>query len=553
MLMATTMAINQIARLRNCGIFVDFSWPSGLPDFKKYNLVYGWNGTGKTTLSRVLRSLETRSSPTHGDVRLVIDNRPVDGSMFPQAAASIRVFNRDFVQASVFSTDGTLAPIFVLGKENVEKQKRIEDLRKRRELEEAARIQALVVKGAAETAIDKLCIDEAKNIKDLLRSTGANPYNNYDKATFRARIQKMIAAKDPNSFLLEEADRESRVKQLSSTPKSAVATLAYTFPDLSILRDRVEALLSKTVVSAVIDKLREAPVRARWVHEGLSLYHNSDDKCCAFCDQPLPAGRLAALEAHFSDEYERLANDLERLERELHKVESETNVARPNRAELYDDLGPSFVSAETDLLEGLLSVRGFLKDLFATIKGKRQRMFEAVRLDVAIPPLKAALVSSVNAVISKHNAFTDKFQSHVVSARKALEDHRVAATVPEFIRLSDAEVLRKQEVADRIAAVKRLDEETRDLEREVVEHLRPAQELNSDLLNYLGHDELKLEVNKTGYSIHRRGVPAQSLSEGERTAIALLYFLKSLEDKSVGGLSKAVVVLDDPVSSLGRV
>ncbi len=38
-------------------------------------------------------------------------------------------------------------------------------------------------------------------------------------------------------------------------------------------------------------------------------------------------------------------------------------------------------------------------------------------------------------------------------------------------------------------------------------------------------------------------------SEGERTAIAFLYFLKSLQDKSFD-LANGIVVIDDPVSSL---
>ncbi len=87
------------------------------------------------------------------------------------------------------------------------------------------------------------------------------------------------------------------------------------------------------------------------------------------------------------------------------------------------------------------------------------------------------------------------------------------------------------------------------MEREIVEHQRPAEELNKDLHRYLGHDELRLEVKQIGYMIMRRDSQAHSLSEGEMTAIALLYFLKSLEDRRFD-LKKGVVVLDDPVSSL---
>ena len=60
---------------------------------------------------------------------------------------------------------------------------------------------------------------------------------------------------------------------------------------------------------------------------------------------------------------------------------------------------------------------------------------------------------------------------------------------------------------------------------------------------------MRLKVKDTGYVLVRHGVPADSLSEGERTALALLYFLKSLGDRRFD-LKEGVVVLDDPVSSL---
>ena len=97
--------------------------------------------------------------------------------------------------------------------------------------------------------------------------------------------------------------------------------------------------------------------------------------------------------------------------------------------------------------------------------------------------------------------------------------------------------------------VKKLEREIAQLEQEIVEHRRPATELNEDLKNYLGYGELQLAIKETGYEITRNGDPAQSLSEGETTAIALLYFLKSLDDRRFDS-AKGVVVLDDPVSSL---
>ena len=73
--------------------------------------------------------------------------------------------------------------------------------------------------------------------------------------------------------------------------------------------------------------------------------------------------------------------------------------------------------------------------------------------------------------------------------------------------------------------------------------------MNADICSYLGRGELTFEIQGSGYQISRNGTPAKNLSEGERTAIAFLYFLKSLGDKSFS-LKDGIVVIDDPVSSL---
>ncbi len=54
------MSIIRIERLRDYGIFRDFTWPDDLPAFGRYNLIYGWSWSGKTTLSRLFRALEAR-------------------------------------------------------------------------------------------------------------------------------------------------------------------------------------------------------------------------------------------------------------------------------------------------------------------------------------------------------------------------------------------------------------------------------------------------------------------------------------------------------------
>lgn len=38
----------KVSKLKKFGIFRDFSWDANTPDFARFDLIYGWNKSGKT-------------------------------------------------------------------------------------------------------------------------------------------------------------------------------------------------------------------------------------------------------------------------------------------------------------------------------------------------------------------------------------------------------------------------------------------------------------------------------------------------------------------------
>lgn len=543
--------ITRISRLQGCGVFRDFSWPNDLLDFGRYNLIYGWNGTGKTTISRILRDLELGRKPAAGRIQLIIGTEEVPGERFSQVSVPIRVFNRDFIEESVFRKDGgELPPIFVFGKESVEKQKEVEKLRQQLEAAQSRLTQADTKKEEAERQFDRFCIDRARAIKDALRSSGQSRYNNYDKSDFRRDAEKMAEAGNSAAYRLTDAERDRLLKQHQAVPKPKIQELTYRFPDFGTIISRVSELLTTTVVSETIEALKNDPSLADWTRKGLQLHREREAERCLFCEQPMPGDRLAALEKHFSDQYEQFMRRLDQLIEELKKASSETaKLQLPNKAEVYDDLRPDFEAAETGVREALKATQSFFEAAMRQLDGKKHRPFERVELQLEPSLVDVGSVQQLNAVIRKHNQGCDDFEARVREARDRLALDIIAAELEEFVQLRGAVKQGTEEVQSAKGEVQRLERQIGQLEREIVEHLRPAEELNEDLHKYLGHDEIRFEIRETGYSITRGGVPAKALSEGEMTAIALLYFLKSLQDKEFN-LQRGVVVIDDPVSSL---
>ena len=543
--------ITRISRLRSCGVFQNFTWPSDLSEFGRYNLIYGWNWTGKTTLSRLFRDLELVRPPTMGEAVLCIDGSDFRGENFPQSNLQVRVFNREFIHENVFPVEGNDMPaILVLGAENVEKQKKVELLREHGATAKSNLESARSAKQTALGDFDRFCIDYAKVIKGTLRSSGQNPYNNYNKSNFRDDAENMAEDGDSTTHCLIGADREGLLAQHRAMPKPKVEELAYALPDFNAITDCLSELLTTTVVSAAIEALRGDPTLADWTRQGLALHRDRNAERCLFCEQPLPKARLADLEVHFSAKYEQF---IQRIDHEINELNAASKASAefrlPTKADLYDDLGPEFQSPEAGLMEALELARGFFDAAVGALKDKKHRVFEHVKLELGAPPVDVGVVEKLNAVIRKHNQACDDFETRVEGARKQLSADMIAAQLEEFVRRRDAADRATADVQTRVQEVQCLDAKIANLEREIVEHHRPAEELNEDLRKYLGHHELCLEIKETGYTITRGGVPAQLLSEGETTAIALLYFLKSLQDRRFA-LANGVIVLDDPVSSL---
>lgn len=172
--------INQITRLRGCGIFRDFSWTPDLPEFGKYNLIYGWNGTGKATLSGLFQDLQLSRTPKIGDAVLCINGTDLPGQEFSQSEYPIRVFNRDFIEKNVFYAGAIdMPPIFVLGVESVANQRRVEGLKRSLEKTKDKLQSARSEKRRTHKELEQFCIEIARSIKNKLRTSGNSRYNNY--------------------------------------------------------------------------------------------------------------------------------------------------------------------------------------------------------------------------------------------------------------------------------------------------------------------------------------------------------------------------------------
>lgn len=543
--------IDRISKLKHPGVLHDFTWPKDLATFGRYNLIYGWNGSGKTTISRLFHAIETRTAPTNCEAEVSIYGQVLHGSAFSQATLPVRVFNRDFVAANVTQTPGgDVPPILVLGEDSVEKQGQVEELKA--SLREAIlkRDKRRAQRASDERTLDGHCISQARVVKDALRSTGPNPYNNFDKSRYQSRAQEMLNSGNGGDHRLADDLRTSLGLQIHEPRKDKIGEINYKFPKLSAISADVATLLKTTVVSETIQSLQHDEKLSTWVHEGIDLHDSYRTRHCLFCEQTLPQDRMDRLKAHFNAAYEKLLENIDEQIGVLQLTAKDTaSLELPHGAQFYDDLAEGYEEALAKLLRMQQEASEALYVLVDALTRKKGQVFEDSTQDRNLPKLSDEAVEDLNSLVRKHNSRCDGFEIQVGAARESLAADMIAASLDQFEYLSEASQKSTSEATEASKEVTRLEREIAQLEQEMVEHRRPAAELNEDLRKYLGHGELQLEVKDTGYAITRSGEPAQSLSEGEVTAVALLYFLKSLDDRRFD-VPNGVVVLDDPVSSL---
>lgn len=572
--------LKRISRIKEFRIFRDFSWPQQLEDFARFNIIYGLNGSGKTTFSTLLRHIERRQAISDGTISFVFDNHTVSGADLGTAALPIvKVFNRDFVDRAVFETRGRqLPPVYYFGENSAEKQRRIVELTDRlKDIESKQARQSSALKTANKT-LEDYCSDIARGIRNLLTVTGGGPYNNYNAQSFKQqvlRVQSQRASLTP----LTQALRDQYMSLRTSKALPSVNLVEVKFPDLLDLRCRVQDLVKTSIVSSVLEDLSSDPAVASWVGSGLTLHSGErHTDTCRFCLQPLDKWRLVQIESHFNDEFKRLKQRITNLISEVERAQAfgESMVLPPAEA-LYEQFRAPFADACSNLRTQSQLIRGALDALKTALLSKQDDPFEPIELESwlkvvgpgkgighAILSILAAFAEGAqlmasssatkaleraNSLIRQHNELTSSFDESVKAAREALAQDEVLGAIEGWIKRSkDVNDAAAGEESARIEA-DRLRKEIAALEASVRQHHQPAEELNRELAAYLGRSELTFLPDQNGYRLMRGDQSAQHLSDGERTAVAFMYFLKSLQGTDFE-LGDGIVVIDDPISSL---
>lgn len=535
--------------------FKQFKW-GALPELARFNLFYGWNGTGKTTLSNLLAYIDRKAPIEVGKVVFRIDDINLQSDQLGQEGQSlprIRVFNQQYVENSIFSRIDNLEHIVFFGEKTVEHEQQrkaaVDEQTKLRE--EYKELSPKKAKAAKE--LDTYKQDQAQAIKTLLRTAGQDKYTNYNKSHFEIRCDRFNPEVD---IVLGDDERAALVASIRTDIRPTLHTQKSANPVSSSLFETVRLILAASPTNVAIESLKNDSQLAGWVGQGLQLHQHRDAKTCLFCENPLGENRIKRLEQHFDDSFRVLSQQLTDSLQSIQRLRNSVNEVKPYQAtSVYpqlvaqlNDLNLALEAKQADFLKGIQVVE-------SSLKAKQSNIFMVAEAPPELSDLHSkgeALCDSVNKIqtlLAEHNRITNDFNAQIGQAKAKLESDLIASSIATNAEKKEFAKSTAESLDRCVARGRELTEVIKKLDERLTETAAPAESLNQDLALYLGHSELTLTHHGNGYSITRGNEEARNLSEGEKTAFALLYFLKSLEDHR-GKLEETIVVIDDPVSSL---
>lgn len=552
--------LHKIIKVNGFGILDNFKKEHSVKPFNKFNLIYGWNGSGKTTLARLLRCIETKRNHDeykNADFAIQLDDANKIDSTSYNHAIDIKVFNQDFINENLNLFDAETDPIVFISKEKVEEKKQLDTKKAEllvndRELEKFKKEEQLLIKSA-----DDFHKNAGKAIKDFLLGT---IYANvtYNKKT-SSDIWKKLQTNDEHfgSYVLNEESltNEKNYTLLNSKKDeipSGILPTKISIDKLAEIEKEVINLLDANISSNVISRLRDNPDVGDWVSIGLVLHKNHESENCEFCGKPLEKERIQTLDAHFNREFEELKTN---ITNQINKLEKGKRSRLSNEKHLlYDNLKAEYDTAIISTNEKSDKINEIIDMWIGSLSNKKANPFSPCDTDSSGETIFLEFnkeLGKLSAIIDKHNDISLSHKELAEQAKQKIEFHFVSqSAVSENLLETENNISGvNQRIKTTEVETLSLKESIKKLEAELKSDTLAIQEIEENLHKFIGRNDITLERHERGgYQFKRGDVVARNLSEGEKTAISLIYFLSKIKENDTN-IADQIIILDDPISS----
>jgi wobble nucleotide-excising tRNase len=567
------------------GLYENYKWDTEIgknETFRRVNIIYGRNYSGKTTLSRILKSVEDKQiNPkySNGKFQISFDNNHIVNESNLETELQdyrIRVYNSDFVKENLswlHNDDGTINPFTILGAKNVELDKKIKEIEQKLgsiENEKGLLFNHSIVEKEfieAKKAYEK----SVNDLDDKLRDKAKEIKNNtalYSLPTYQINTIKTDITKAIKQGQLTAEQIINNQKLLKEDQKPEILRLKEAKPGFETFYIQTQELLQKKIKpSQPITDLVNDSLLQEWVRQGIDKHKNKRETC-GFCGNPINKDLWEKLDAHFSKESEELRREIkskiDNLEQAKNNLDSFINLAKE---QFYSNLQSDFDAVLKKWSATTKTYSSSIESLTKALNEREKDIFKERELDKIADVSETILetIKEFNELIDLHNKKSETLEIDQKTARQELRFSDIATFISKINYEDALDTIQKLESVhktkkgdlDKLASqIQEFDEEKRTLEAQSKDESKGAELVNQHLTHFFGHNELKLiaEGNAPNilFKIVRNDEYASNLSEGECSLISFCYFIAKMEDELKDELnsSKLIIYIDDPISSL---
>lgn len=548
--------LKKISKLNNFGSFSSFEADADLKEFQKYNLIWGLNGTGKTTLSRLFECINIGEIPSDFtgylcNMQLAFEN-DINLTTFSDNAykGKIRIFNQNFVDKNL-SLDSENAKAngltYDIGegaidiKSQISTQKiTLENFYENNNGQRILKVEK--EKTSKETELQNKFTNIANEIRADLGIQNANEYN---KRHFENDYNRYSS--EHNN--IDEDEKQTNITKYSKPQKNNL--------NINLVEGISQNLLNEIKILLETKYQRDSSLREdviNWIETGLQYKEND---ICPFCKNNVSQARLAEIEEIIKkdDTFIQLEQNLTTKISLINNIISDLQNTNINNLRCEDFL----IDISSDAIEQYKNIHtqylNFLEDLLQKLRQKQESKDTTILInDNLIVVDYEQNRQNFLAKIQENNTAITNYEEERKNARTIIigfyifrDKEQIEALKTEFSNLTqNLDVIKEQ--------IKNIEQTIVTLTAELSNQKAPIEEIEKYITIVFGHSRLKLEYDEEtrSYTIKRdSGEIAKNLSEGEKTVIAFAYFLASLKSSNFD-LSQAIVVIDDPVSSLDQ-
>lgn len=561
----------------NFGSYENFKWDNGLEEFETINIFYGRNYSGKTTLSRIVRSFELKKHNEDfldGNFKIKLE----DGSFLTQndvinSNLDIRVYNSDFVKENLnylYDKNGNIKGFKSIGveqkniKEIIEKREKILKTRNEK-LQKLENDKKEFLDDDRETKLEQKFTEKASLI-----ATNPNYLKGYRYNKTALKKDLDIIKNNKDYRILNNEEQNQLIKILEDKEKQNI-NFKNTFN-----KDNFQNILKRSLgilEKEVIIKENLTSELRKWLEEGLEFHkEHSSAQQCKFCNNPLTLERITWIENNIKDD----SGEKEQIEKELkdlldnfesYKLESKNLLLGIEYENFYSNYKDDFIKAKEKLEENITKYNKELLKIEEKLKQKQKDVFTPIKLeninDFSDEILQ--ILNQIEILCKENNEYTKNLLSNQDEAREKLRLNEVAKFAKDsdcFAKQDEIQNLKQninaleKSIATQDKKINLLNKRIEKYKEKLSNLETSTSNINKYLKSYFGHNMLELKAKKDDkgqlngeFEILRNGKQAKNLSEGECSLVAFCYFVASLEDAKTKD-KNPIIWIDDPISSL---